>query len=116
MAPPTWAPLRRCRHPNERLVVRIRNLGSSPRSRLCTSAWSRLWSSPRRSLCSSPRSRLWSSLWSSPWSRFTLAAEHTKGRLAAVELEDQPAVLDLGHLPSAYIVTNAHAPNLVFRP
>ena len=45
-----------------------------------------------------------------------MAAEHTEGRQAAVELEDQPAALDLGHLPSANIVTSAHAPNLVFRP
>ena len=59
---------------------------------------------------------MWNSLWSSPWSRITVAAEHTEGRQAAVELEDQPAGLDLGHLPSANIVTGAHAPNLVFRP
>jgi hypothetical protein len=42
-----------------------------------------------------------------------VAAEHTEGRHATVELEDQPAPLDLGDLPSANIVTNAHAPNLV---
>jgi hypothetical protein len=58
---------------------------------------------------------MWNGLWSSPWSRITVAAEHTEGRQAAVELEDQPAALDLGHLPSANFVTNAHAPNLVCR-
>src|ERR1700746_1970709 len=116
MAPPTGAPLRRCRRRNER---RRRSL-----TLVVANFWSRLWSSPRRSLgsprsslCSSPRSSSpCSLLCSSPWSRFTGAAEHTEGRLAAVELEDQPAVLDLGHLPSANIVTNSHAPNLVFRP